>query len=530
MQLSKSWSRPSAAKSRCTHTQPRGSLLARYALPASIVLLVLVCLRPVLDNDFVNWDDLYYFTGNRNFRGLSAAHLRWMFTTLYMGHYQPLSWLSHGLVYSVWGLNPLGYHLGNLVLHAANAVLVYLLTAALLRRVWHADTSTMGISASAAVGALVFALHPLRVEAVAWATERQEVLCALFSLLAVLTYLRMQEVGCSRAGRWHALSVCCFGLSLLSKATGIMLPIVLLILDAYPLRRIALTRPVVRTLLIEKLPYAVLALGAATLVFLAKQPGSMATLAEHGVTARAVQALYGIGFYVWKTAVPRRLSPLYLLEKPFNPLTPGYLLCGVAVTLLTVLLIAVRRRYPWLLAAWACYVVIVSPVLGLVQAGPQLVADRYTYLSCLPWAVLAGAAVYRLWLACEECRLSMWAGSAVGMGIAAVLAVLGVQSHEQACVWKDSLTLWSHVLRVDPSNYIAYNGRGDARLVPSASPSACHVEGDLAGAVADYSQAVRFAPPGAHYRSTFEGNLAAARQQLAVCGLHQQETAPHGAE
>src|SRR6266403_5481868 len=229
-------------------------MYGKWRAPGVVLLLglaVLVCFLPALGSRFVLWDDDMNFTGNPSYRGLSASHLRWMFTTLYGGHYQPLSWVTLGLDYTLWGMNPTGYHLTNLLLHAANAILVYRVIVALVP----------GVGARAAlVGALLFAIHPLRVESVAWATERRDVLSALFFLATVLGYLRLVQA--KRDGRpwrgWLAVSVGCFLLSLLSMAWGITLPLVLLALDVHPLRRLVGRGDVVPRLL-EKIPYLALA-------------------------------------------------------------------------------------------------------------------------------------------------------------------------------------------------------------------------------------------------------------------------------
>jgi Tfp pilus assembly protein PilF len=471
------------------HRQPadaRNAALTamRCAWPALIAALVFVCFLPVLDNDFVNWDDGAYFAENPGYRGLSLSHLRWMFTTLYMSHYQPLSWLTHGLVYTVWGMNPAGYHVANLALHTANAVLLYVLILRLLRDAWTGSVlvSEPGLRAAAGAGALLWGIHPLRVEAVAWATERQEVLCAFFFLLSVITYLRMQAAeGRGVRWKWHLVSVGCFALSLLSKATGIMLPLVLLILDVYPLRRAVGGSSSLRRMLLEKIPYAAVALGAGVVVLAAKQQEAMVTLAEHGIPARAVQAFYGLCFYLWKTVAPLRLSPLYPLPHPLDVTQPRYILCALTAMTISVVLIALRRRYPWGLTAWACYVALLLPVLGLVQAGPQIAADRYTYLGCLPWAVVVAAGVYRL---PQVAGLQGLAASAVCVALAAAIACLGFLTARQTRVWKDSFTLWNHVLQLEPNSYFAYLNRGNAR----------QKAGDLDGALADFNHALRLNP------------------------------------
>jgi tetratricopeptide (TPR) repeat protein len=446
--------------------QPRA--VPAWAVPAGLALAVVACFLPALSNGFLDWDDDLNLTDNPSYRGLSWRHLRWMFTTVHAGHYQPLTWMTLALDYLLWGMNPAGYHLTSVLLHAANAVLFYLVLLALLGSAGGPAVRR----GAAAAGALFFALHPLRVESVAWASERRDVVAGLFWLGTVLAYLRMARE--ERAGRWYVASLGCFVLSLLSKAWGITLPVVLLALDWFPLRRGLRLR--------EKVPYAALALGGAALAFAAQhaQP-AMRTLAEHGVLQRAAQAAWGLCFYVWKTAVPWRLSPAYLLEAGLDPAAPRYVGSAVAVLAVTGLLVAVRRRWPAGLVAWVCYVATVSPVLGFVQTGPQIAADRYTYLACLPFAALLAAGV----------RAAAARGHPVWAPCAALLLALAALTVRQTGVWRDSRTLWDHALRLDPRNFVAYTNRGVAR----------HAAGDLAGALADYEAALRVNPVHAEARN-----------------------------
>jgi protein O-mannosyl-transferase len=402
-----------------------------------------------------------------------------MFTVLHGGHYQPLSWVSYAIDYRLWGLDPFGYHLTNLLLHAANAVLFWLLAMELLRSTEPpaARGPDGGVRFAAAVGALFFALHPLRVESVAWASERRDVLSGLFFLLTMLFYVRAVREPLQRRSRL-AVAMLCFALSLLSKAWAITLPAVLLVLDAYPLRRLGAGRPV-WPVLREKIPFALLAAGAALLALQAQQVEAMRPLHQHGVVARVAQAAYGLCFYVWKTIVPVDLSPLYLLEMPLDPTEPHYLLAMALVVAAAGALFAVRRRAPWLVAAAACYVLIVSPVLGFVQSGQQKVADRYTYLACMPFAVLVAAGVRRAALAWPPGARR--AGAAVAAG---VLLALGVLTAAQTRRWHDSLTLWTHALALDPASYIARTNRGVVR----------QLRGDLDGAVEDYDAALAANP------------------------------------
>ena len=172
--------------------QTRSNAWLGWLVPPAIFLLTFAAFFPVLQNGFVNWDDYQNFLENPHYRGLDSTQLRWMFSTFYMGHYQPLSWMTFGLDYLFWGMNPLGYHLTNVILHAANAVIFYFVTLRLLSLALSnpALSGGPGLIAAAGFAALLFAIHPLRVESVAWATERRDVLSGLFFLLTILCYLR----------------------------------------------------------------------------------------------------------------------------------------------------------------------------------------------------------------------------------------------------------------------------------------------------------------------------------------------------
>ena len=437
-----------------------------------VALVVLAVFLPALKNDFVLWDDDFNLTENPRYRGLAPENLRWMFTTMHGGHYQPLSWLTLALDHAVWGMNPMGYHLTNVALHAANAVLFYYLLRTLLRL----TTTAAATSLAAAVGALAFAIHPLRVESVAWVSERRDVLSGFFWLLTVLAYLR------ARDGKktWLVASLGCFLCSLLSKAWGITLPAVLLLLDAWPLRRFADRTPGSRArVVLEKVPFALLALAGAAAAFAAqRQIPAMRTLAEQGPIARAAQAAWGLCFYVGKTVFPVGLSPLYLLELKVDPFRPGYVAAMVVVASVTGAVLLARRRWPWACVAWLAYAVIASPVLGVAQTGPQSAADRYTYLACLPWAALLAAGLAHAFDASAAVRRVTLAGSV------AVLVVLAGLSVRQEGVWRDSRALWEQAVRLDASNWVAWTNRGWAR----------HLEGDDDGAMRDYETALRISP------------------------------------
>ncbi len=378
---------------------PAPARLPRFLLPVLVFVIALVPFLPALDGQFLNWDDDQNFTANPNFRGLGWSHVRWMFTTTLMGHWIPLTWLTLGVNYVVGGMAPWGYHAGNLGLHAANAVVFYAIARRLLaagaggERTEDAAGRASRVGWGAAAAAAVFAVHPLRVESVAWVTERRDVLSGVFFLLAVLGYLKAVERG--RAGRlegrWRAMSVGCFAAALLSKASTMMLPAALLLLDVYPLRRLGVGWA---ALLREKLGYLVLAgVGAVVALVAVRQGGTVTGYAAYGLGARGAMMLYSLLFYPWKFLWPVDLSPMYELPARVEPLAWRFLLPMVAVPVITAVLIALRRRWPGGLAAWVYSALLVLPVSGAVHAGYQLAHDRYSYLSGLGLALLVGGAV-----------------------------------------------------------------------------------------------------------------------------------------
>lgn len=365
-----------------------------WFVPLVVFLLTVATFLPALQNGFIDWDDYETLLNNPHYRGVGWTELRWMFTTFHMGHYQPLSWMTFGLDYLLWGMEPFGYHLTNLLLHAANAVLFYFVAVRLLGLALSGPNAPREFPLQVAAGfaALLFSIHPLRVESVAWATERRDVLSGLFFLGTILCYLRTVTFQTSNRSRpwWMTASVLIYGFSLLSKASGVTLPLILLLLDVYPLGRVGggpgrWFGPEARRVYWEKLPFLLLALGAGVSASIAQyQAGAMIPLDKYGVLPRLAQAFFGVVFYLWKTMMPVGLSPLYELPAHLNPWDWRFLLAGVVVLVVSTTLFVARRRWPAGLASWLWYIVILAPVLGIAQSGQQMVADRYSYLSCLP--------------------------------------------------------------------------------------------------------------------------------------------------
>lgn len=442
---------------------------------AIVVAATVIAFCPVLGNGFVSWGDQADIVNNPNYRGLAPDNLVWMFTTIQTGHYQPLSWVSLAVDHAVWGMDPRGYHLTSLLLHAACAVAVFFLIMQLLRIAMEplGEVTQRVLPWVALAGTLLFAVHPLRVETVAWATERRGSLSALFLVLSILLYLRSargrpapESLGAwfGAAGAAYWWSVAFFGMSLLSKEFGITLPAILLVLDAYPLRRIR-PGPLARqlaALVLEKLPYLVLAIaGAAVALASSVQSGVAKSVAEYSLMQRLAQSFHGLAFYNWKSILPIDLSPLYAIPRDFNPFAPVYVLSAIAVVGLTIALFVLRKRVPALLAAWACFVIVLSPVLGLVQTGRQMAADRYTYLPAIAVSALVSALILRL----------IAHGSATATRRVVVLLITGVITIGLAiCTWRysmkwrDSLSLWQQAVSVEPDNVHVLNNLGVALI------------------------------------------------------------------
>ncbi|UCE60747.1 MAG: tetratricopeptide repeat protein [Phycisphaerales bacterium] len=422
-----------------------------------IVVATVVAFAPVLSNDFVSWDDDYALIRNDAYRGLSWQHLHWMFTTSYTGHYQPLTWLSFAIDFKAWGgLDPTGFHLTNLLLHLLTSLGFFFVAKRLIEAAL--PDHSVGLATIGALAAgLLFAIHPLRVESVAWATERRDVLCGALLMLTMLLYLRATAGPgvSSRRRTFLAVSILCYLLSLLAKASAITLPVLLLLLDMYPLRRVGGVGGVSRTgvwrrVLTEKVLFAVPAAVVAGLAIHAQAgAGALRSLAEHSISLRVGQAMYGIMFYLWKTVWPVGLLPLYEQDPHARALDHENVLSACLVIAITVVCWHQRRRRPGLLLAWAAYIVLLAPVMGLAQSGPQLVADRYSYLSCMPWSVLIGGGLAWVWAALPNRRMNVRVG--LSIAVLTVVAILVILTRSQTRVWADSETLWRTVIARAPN-------------------------------------------------------------------------------
>jgi len=441
------------------------------ALVLGLALAVLALYWPVRGHEFVSYDDEVYLKANPHVaRGLDWGEIRWAFGfEHYAANYHPLTWLSHMLDVQLFALEPGPHHLVNAALHALNAVLVFFLCRALLESAW-----------AAALAAALFALHPLRVESVAWASERKDVLCAAFFLAALLAYVRYGRA--PSLGR-YAWVVVLFALSLLAKPMAVTFPCVLLLLDFWPLRRfsggaatpLALAPSLAPThpgetraeeprarfrygLLLEKLPLAALAALGAVATWLAQEGAASGTGAVP-LDQRLWNALASYGVYLRESFWPARLAVYHPLASmveadPLAVLRLPAVLGALVLVSVSAVAWRQRARWPWFLVGWLWFLGTLVPVIGLKQVGTQAHADRYTYLPLIGVAWSVGGLARELVRAWPRARLGLGA-----LSVAALLA-LSLATRAQLATWQDTPTLFEHAIAVTEKNHLAHAALG----------------------------------------------------------------------
>jgi protein O-mannosyl-transferase len=428
---------------------------------AGILLLTLLAFFPSLFNGFVNWDDYAYIVDNPLVKSLSWTTIRHLFDTdtYVVGNYHPLTVLSHCIEYSIAGLNPLLYHLDNLLLHLGNVALVFLLC----RRL----SPALPV---AVLTALLFAVHPMRVESVTWAAERKDVLYTLFFLLSTLSYLSYLEKKYSP--KHYLLCLLLFVCSLLSKGQAVVLPLTFILLDYYRQRK-----PDMRALL-EKIPFFALSLLFGLLAMSAQHTSLTGErLEKYSIPERLLFAGYGLLQYLYKLILPVKLSCFYGYPvKPGGELPASVYLASAAVLLLLVLLFLFRKRRLLLFGALYFLLTIVI-VLQLLPVGDAIIADRYTYI---PYLGLFFIAAHLLAGLLEKPSLK----TPVISGIAIYFVILCGLTFSRTRDWRDSETLWTDVIRKYPETALAYSNRGVVKLNSNRA----------AEALEDFNKALKYNP------------------------------------
>ncbi|MDO8446221.1 MAG: tetratricopeptide repeat protein [Deltaproteobacteria bacterium] len=430
-------------------------------LPFLIALVTFITYLPALNNDFVNWDDPTYVYENPHLQLLNLDFIEWAFSSVYFSNWHPLTMISYALDYSIWGLNPFGYHLTNIFFHACNTFLVFVLVVRLIECQPNSPIPLFnkeGVRGrypsslvAASVTALLFGIHPIHVESVAWVSERKDVLCAFFFLLALLVYLRYVSAK-TRTSLLYSLCLLLFAMALLSKPMAVSFPVVLLILDFYPLKRFRAGDEKIKRILAEKLPFFLFSLLSSLMTVWAQYlGGSLKPLEIYPLTTRFFVAMWAILFYLSKMLIPLDLAPFY----PYpSQITATHI--GAFILVSGLIAYCIKNRL--LTAVWSYYIITLIPVIGIVQVAGFAAADRYTYLPSIGPFMLAGIAI----------SLLIEGYSRYKKAVVAVLAGLTVltvsMTIKQIEVWRDSITLWSHEIKIYPDFYSSYYSRGNAYI------------------------------------------------------------------
>jgi tetratricopeptide (TPR) repeat protein len=421
----------------------------------TLVAAVLVCYRPAIHNGFLNYDDDAYITNNDHVKaGLTRATVKWALTTFDAANYHPLTWLAHALNCQLFGLNPAAHHESSVLLHGACAMLLFLWLLRATGLLWR----------SLFVAAL-FALHPINVESVAWAAELKNVLSMLFFLLALHAYVwYVQRLRASR----YALVVVLFALALLSKPQVITFPILLLLLDYWPLQRIGRERAQgtegtaisqernesVRWLLLEKIPFVLLSVASAVVTMKAQRAGgAVQPFTQYSFLLRCETAVVAYVCYLGKAFWPAKLVALYPHPRALYPAWQPVAALLLLIVVTIVVLRARHRRY--LAAGWLWFLCAIVPMLGLVQVGSQAMADRYAYIPFI------GLFFGLTWLVADWAKATRFRAGVLAAAAAVSLLALGAATYHQAGYWHDRENFWRRTIALTENNYVAQDSLGE---------------------------------------------------------------------
>ncbi|MGO9527950.1 MAG: tetratricopeptide repeat protein [Verrucomicrobiia bacterium] len=450
-----------------------------------------------LHHEFVNFDDEdYVYENSEVISGLTWHGVTWAFTQCSVSNWHPVTWISHMLDCQVYGLNPAGHHLTSVLLHAATTILLFLVLRQMTGALW-----------PSAFVAVVFAVHPLRVESVAWVSERKDVLSGLFFMLTLAAYVRYARNAFS-LGR-YLLVVLCFAMGLMSKPMLVTLPFVLLLLDYWPLGRIPPTAPrpvlsALRPLVVEKIPLFVLSI-ASCAVTIRAQGEAVATISKAPVALRIGNAAVSYVAYLGQMAWPVRLAPFYPLFANDLPIWK----IGSALVLLVGISVAVfslRQKRPWLLVGWLWYVGMLAPVIGLLQVGNQARADRYTYLPQI------GVCLLVAWTARDAFSSRRRGHLILGAASLCVIAALMALATIQTSYWRNSMSLWTHALSCTSRNYAACNNLGGVLFE----------RGQAAQAIDEYQKALEIKPDFLEARFNLANALASLGRSAEAIEQYQK--------
>ena len=479
-----------------------------YFQPIKVIFLICLFITittvavycQVINNEFVYYDDNQYVTENHHvISGLSLKNIDWAFTTTCASNWHPLTWLSHMMDCQFFGLNPGRHHLINLLFHIANTLLLFFILQKMTGALW-----------KSAFVSVLFALHPLHVESVAWVAERKDVLSTFFWMLTIWSYVRYVE--CNGIKRYLQVNLF-FILGLMSKPMLVTLPFVLILLDYWPLSRFNFYKnsksgtpkngQTIFKLILEKTPLFILSASSCVATLYA-QRSSIGSLESFSLDVRIGNALVSYITYLWKTIFPINLAVLY----PHPGTLPFWTVIGSFVFLVFVTSAAILyiKKYPYFVTGWLWYLGTLVPVIGFVQVGAQAMADRYTYIP------LIGIFIIVVWGISDILSLCRYKSIIVNLLSVIVLSVLMTISWVQVGYWKDSTTLFKHAIKVTSDNFIINTNMG---LLLTK-------KGDLHGGIQHYSEALRVNPDCAEAHNNM-GNVLRDMGKVAEAIYHFSE-------
>lgn len=462
----------------------------------TIALITFVVYLPALQNDFVNIDDGDYVYNNRAIKSFDfLAFLKWSFGFQH-SNWHPLTWLSHFIDYQLWGLKPLGHHLTSIIIHALNTFIVFLTVYLLMKEAQKPESLpqptqnhiavTMRNMLISSITALIFGIHPVHVESAAWVAERKDVLCAFFFLLSLIFYIRHAAGNIPhRFITNYRLSLLFFALALMSKPMAVTLPMVLLILDIYPLNRIASLKNWVqnKAVFAEKIPFFIMSAVSSVLTMLAQaHGGAVRSIEAYPLDSRIINAIKSVVFYLQKMVFPDNLSPYYPYPKQVSLLISEFGIPAIVVIVITVFsILSWKKGYKIFAAIWMFYVITLLPVIGIIQVGGQAAADRYTYIPSIGPFMLFGLGTAYIVFRLKQTSLQKIAFAGIFVILIGVMSIITIN---QIKAWKDSITLWSKAIKAHPENEALYEYRSQAYAQ----------KGDYQNAVKDAKIAVSLKP------------------------------------
>ncbi|HBA73132.1 MAG TPA: hypothetical protein DER40_09895 [Geobacter sp.] len=451
--------------------------LSTAVIAVSAALICLLVYLPALDCGFVGYDDPDYVLNNPLIRQLDAHTIKSAFTEQYIGWWMPLTWISFAIDYHFWGLDPFGYHLTNILLHSINAGLVVLIAGSLTgREPWLAEQGRFPYLFMLLSAGLLWGLHPLRVESVAWVTERKDVLNGFFALASVAVYLRYAGRREER-GAWPAYvcSLLLYACSLMSKSVSLVLPVLLLVIDWRHQGGIRPGRTM--RLLVEKIPFMLLSAAIAVITIRSTaKAGYLISYSDFPFSQRLAVSGNAIFEYVRLMLFPLDILPFYLIP---DPIPVSYALKTLLVVLAAILLFTLRKAYPWLPATLLCFLLPLLPVLAFFQNGDQSLAARFTYLPAIAPSIAVAflpAFIFR------KTWPGRWRQAGAGGFMIVLLLSHAFLTRGDIPVWHDSESLWTRVIEHRPE-VASYKERG--RLYAA--------RGEYRAAVDDFSAAIAIA-------------------------------------